>query len=96
VKKNIDLYVTGSSACLLSGELATLLTGRYIAVNLHPFSFAEYALAFPEEKNTDRLFRQYLSSACFPEAVNLSKTAPELVGDYLQSIYSTVVVERIL
>jgi predicted AAA+ superfamily ATPase len=91
VKKNIDLYVTGSNAYLLSSELATLLTGRYIAINLHPFSFAEYTLAFPEEKNTDRLFRHYMNSSAFPEAVNLSKTAPGLVNDYLQSIYDTVI-----
>lgn len=91
VKKNIDLYITGSNAYLLSSELATLLTGRYIAINLHPFSFAEYTLAFPEEKNTDRLFRQYMNSSAFPEAVNLSKIAPELVNDYLQSIYDTVI-----
>ena len=91
VKKNIDLYITGSNAYLLSSELATLLTGRYIAINLHPFSFSEYTTAFPEEKNTDRLFRQYMNSSAFPEAVNLSKTAPELVNDYLQSIYDTVI-----
>ncbi|MDR1197493.1 MAG: ATP-binding protein [Prevotellaceae bacterium] len=91
VRKNIDLYITGSNAYLLSSELATLLTGRYIAINLHPFSFAEYTLAFPEEKNTDRLFRQFLNNSAFPEAVNLSKTAPELVNDYLQSIYDTVI-----
>lgn len=91
VKKNIDLYVTGSNAYLLSSELATLLTGRYIAINVHPFSFAEYALCFPEEKNTDRLFRQYLNNSAFPEAVQLSKVAPELVNDYLQSIYDTVI-----
>ena len=90
-KKNIDLYITGSNAYLLSSELATLLTGRYIAINLHPFSFSEYALAFPEETNTDRLFRQFLNNSSFPEAVNLSKTAPELVNDYLQSIYDTVI-----
>ena len=91
VKKNIDLYITGSNAYLLSSELATLLTGRYIAINLHPFSFFEYTMAFSEEKNTDRLFRQYMNSSAFPEAVNLSKTAPELVNDYLQSIYDTVI-----
>ncbi|MGL4908319.1 MAG: ATP-binding protein [Bacteroidales bacterium] len=82
VKKNIDLYITGSNAYLLSSELATLLTGRYIAINLHPFSFLEYTLAFPEEKNVDRLFRQYINNSAFPEAVNLSKVAPELVNDY--------------
>ncbi|MDR0431495.1 MAG: ATP-binding protein [Tannerellaceae bacterium] len=91
VKKNIDLYITGSNAYLLSSELATLLTGRYIAINLHPYSFAEYTLAFSEETNTDRLFRQYMNNSAFPEAVNLSKNAPELVNDYLQSIYDTVI-----
>jgi predicted AAA+ superfamily ATPase len=65
-----------------------LLTGRYVVINLHPFSFYEYTLAFPEEKNNDRLFRQYMNTSCFPEVVNLSKTAPEIVNDYLQSIYN--------
>ena len=96
VKKNIDLYITGSNAYFLSSELATLLTGRYITINLHPFSFAEYTLAYPEEKNTDRLFRQFLNNSTFPEAVNLSKTAPELVNDYLQSIYDTVIEKDIV
>jgi predicted AAA+ superfamily ATPase len=96
VKKHIDLYITGSNAYLLSSELATLLTGRYIAINLHPFSFAEYTLAFSEEKNTDRLFRQFMNNSTFPEAVNLSKTAPELVNDYLQSLYDTVIGKDII
>jgi uncharacterized protein len=56
-KKNIDLYITGSNAYLLSSELATLLTGRYIALNLQTYSFKEYTSAFKEEKNTDKLFR---------------------------------------
>ncbi len=96
VKKNIDLYITGSNAYLLSSELSTLLSGRYIAINLHPFSFAEYVAAFPNEQNTDRLFRQYMNTSCFPEAVNLSLTAPEMVNSYLQSLYDTVVVKDIL
>ena len=96
VKKNIDLYITGSNAYLLSSELATLLTGRYIAINLHPFSFTEYTLAFSEERNTDRLFRQFINNSSFPEAVNLSKIAIELVNDYLQSIYDTVIGKDII
>lgn len=95
-KKNIDLYLTGSNAYLLSSELATLLTGRYIAINLLPFSFLEYTLAFPEEKNSDRLFRQFINNSTFPEAVNLTKNAPELVNDYLQSIYDTVIKKDII
>jgi len=94
-KKNIDLYITGSNAYLLSSELATLLTGRYIAINLHPYSFKEYALANKEEKNTDRLFRQYINESCFPEAVTLAKNNKNLVNDYLQSIYDTVIIKDI-
>jgi len=94
-KKNIDLYVTGSNAYLLSSELATLLTGRYIAINVQPYSFLEYTLAYSKEKNTDRLFRQYINTSCFPEAVTLAKRNETLVNDYLQSIYETVVIKDI-
>ncbi|MDR1416113.1 MAG: ATP-binding protein [Prevotellaceae bacterium] len=96
VKKNVDLYATGSNAYFLSSELATLLTGRYIAINLHPFSFAEYVLAFDGEKSVDRLFRQYINSSAFPEAVTIFKTAPDMVNDYLQSIYDTVIIKDIV
>ncbi len=96
VQKNVDLYITGSNAYLLSSELATMLSGRYIAINLHPFSFTEYAASFPSEYNGDRLFRQYINNSCFPEAVNLSKSAPEMVNDYLKSLYETVVIKDIV
>jgi len=96
VKKNIDLYITGSNAYLLSSELATLLTGRYIAINIQPYSFKEYAIANKEEKNTDRLFRKYINDSCFPEAVTLSKSSQDLVKDYLQTIYDTVVIKDIV
>ncbi|MCZ2443065.1 MAG: ATP-binding protein [Flavobacteriales bacterium] len=94
-KKNIDLYVTGSNAYLLSSELATLLTGRYIAINIQPYSFSEYALAYSKEKNTDRLFRQYINASSFPEAVTLAQSDENLVNDYLQSIYDTVIIKDI-
>lgn len=94
-QKNLDIYVTGSNAYLLSSELATLLTGRYISINVQPFSFSEYVLANPDNKNSDRLFRLYLNNSCFPEAVNLSKQNEEMVNNYLQSIYDTVVIRDI-
>lgn len=94
-KKNIDLYVTGSNAYLLSSELATLLTGRYIAINVQPFSFEEYSLAYSNEKNTDRLFRQYINSSSFPEAVTLSHISQNLENAYMQSVYDTVVIKDI-
>ena len=96
VKKDIDLYITGSNAYLLSSELSTMLSGRYIAINLHPFSFAEYVTAFPEVSDIGRLFRQYMNGSCFPESVTLSKVAPEQENIYLQSLYDTVVVKDIV
>ena len=96
VKQSIDLYITGSNAYLLSSELGTLLSGRYISINMHPFSFAEYVASFPEEQNTDRLFRQYMNNSCFPQAVNMQKTAPQAVNAYLKSLYETVVVKDIV
>lgn len=96
VKKDIDLYITGSNAYLLSSELSTLLSGRYIAINLHPFSFAEYVSAFPNENDKGCLFRQYMNGSCFPEAVTLSKVAPQQENIYLQSLYETVVVKDIV
>lgn len=96
VKKDIDLYITGSNAYLLSSELSTMLSGRYIAINLHPFSFAEYVTAFPEVSDMGKLFRQYMNGSCFPESVTLSKVAPKQENIYLQSLYDTVVVKDIV
>jgi uncharacterized protein len=94
-KKQIDLYVTGSNAYLLSSELATLLTGRYIAINVQPYSFREYTLAYQEEKNIDRLFRKYINASSFPEAVTLAQSNENLANDYLQAIYDTVIIKDI-
>lgn len=91
VKKNVDLYITGSNALLLSSELATLLTGRYISIHLLPFSFKEYTEMYPDETNYDRLFEKYLNSSSFPEVVRLSKVNEELANNYLKDLYNTIV-----
>lgn len=91
VKPNVDLYITGSNAFLLSGELSTLLTGRYISIHVLPFSFSEFVQVFPEEHNNDRLFEKYLISSSFPEAINLAKIDDKLANNYLRNIYDTVV-----
>lgn len=95
VKKNIDLYITGSNAFLLSSELATLLTGRYISIHLLPFSFKEYTEMYPDETNYDRLFEKYLNSSSFPEVVRLSKVNEELANNYLKDLYNTIVDKNI-
>lgn len=91
VKKNVDLYITGSNAFLLSSELATLLTGRYISIHLLPFSFKEYTEMYPDETNYDRLFEKYLNSSSFPEVIRLSKVNEELANNYLKDLYNTIV-----
>lgn len=91
VKKNVDLYITGSNAFLLSGELSTLLTGRYISLHLLPFSFKEFTKMFPGEQNQDRLFEKYLTNSSFPEAITLSKLDEKLGNNYLKDLYNTIV-----
>ncbi len=87
---NIDLYVTGSNAYLLSSELATLLTGRSFEINLLPFSFLEYIESIPENKNTGQLFSKYLQIGGFPEAVNLSQVNEIYATQYLQQVYRCI------
>ena len=91
VKENVDIYITGSNAFLLSGELATYLTGRYISIHMLPYSFAEYREAYSDEENEYRLFTKYLNSSAFPEAVNLSQTDERLAQNYLRDLYNTIV-----
>ncbi|MEE1114847.1 MAG: AAA family ATPase, partial [Eubacterium sp.] len=72
IKDNIDIYITGSNAFLLSGELATLLSGRYIEINMLPLSFREYVEA-RENKNYDRCFTEYLKYGGMPYTVSLGQ-----------------------
>ncbi len=90
IKKNVDLYITGSNAFLLSGELATLLSGRYISLNVLPLSFAEYSELFPMTPKTE-LFAEYFNASSMPEAASLSVDAPNLVNKYLLDIYETII-----
>lgn len=75
---------------MLSGELATLLSGRYISLNVLPLSFGEYTELFPLVPEAD-LFAQYLGSSSMPEAASLSVDTPNLVSKYLLDIYETVI-----
>lgn len=93
VQPNCDVYVTGSNSRLLSGELATLLSGRYIEIRMQPLSFAEYASAHPGQ-SPERLYRQYLTESSFPYASQLSDEKD--VRQYLSSIYDTVILKDII
>jgi predicted AAA+ superfamily ATPase len=90
VHPNIDLYVTGSNAFLLSSELATLLTGRAYEINVLPFSFAEYVEFTGKTSNLDRAFAEYVSTGGFPEAVRLSAEGNLYANEYLQMVFKNI------
>lgn len=91
-----DIYITGSNSQLLSGELATLISGRYISINMLPFSFKELIQYYDEmHENIDeiQLFEQYLSYGGFPGLLNYENEEKE---KYLYDLYSTIVLNDIL
>lgn len=90
VHPDVDLYVTGSNAYLLSSELATLLTGRAYEVHVLPFSFKEYAEFSSSGKSIERVFADYLQTGGFPEAVNLSAEGSSFAYQYLQTVYRNI------
>ena len=94
VKKNCDIYITGSNAYLLSGELATLLSGRYIEIKMLPLSFKEYVSNFPDNNNYERLYAEYIQNSAFPYSLEIQKPGDRRL--YLQSIYDTVVLKDII
>jgi predicted AAA+ superfamily ATPase len=96
-KQKVDIYITGSNAYLLSNELATLLSGRYIQIHVMPLSFAEYLQGKENENNAidyHKEFDQYMRFGSFPQTLEL--TSQKSIYDYLDSVYNTVVVKDIL
>ncbi len=88
--QNIDLYVTGSNAYLLSSELATILTGRAYEINILPFSFAEYLEFTGNTTNLDRAFANYMRIGGFPEAVGFVKSGESYAYEYLKTIFQNI------
>ena len=93
IKENVDVYITGSNSWLLSGELATLLSGRYIEIKMLPFSFAEF-YASRGGGDADRLFADYMANGSFPYIATMDRTK-EKIDMYLEGIYNTVIVKDI-
>ena len=90
--KEIDIYITGSNAYLLSSELATLLTGRYIELKIYPFSFKEYLEA--TNKNIDEGFNDYIVYGGMPYITKLNDK--EIINEYLQTLYNTILLKDIV
>lgn len=87
---NVDIYITGSNAYLLSGELATLLSGRYVEIKVLPLSFAEFYGATGKDK--DKTFQEYLKQGGFPYLLGLPS---DMQYAYLESIVSTVLLKDV-
>ncbi len=93
IKKNTDIYITGSNAYLLSGELATLLSGRYVEISMLPFSFKEYLEYHPSEDKTSAL-AFYMSDGGFPY-VSVMERSKAKTDMYIEGIYNTIIVKDI-
>lgn len=90
VKDFIDVYITVSNAYMLSGDLATILSGRYIEISILPFSFAEFAKSYTDTPKAE-IFADYFEYGGFPEVANfIQNGAKSEVSDYLDGIYKTV------
>ncbi|MDL2274164.1 ATP-binding protein [Oscillospiraceae bacterium OttesenSCG-928-G22] len=95
VKPNVDVYITGSNAYMLSGELATLLSGRYITIDMLPLSFKEYCEAVKDGDTTpSQKFNDYLRFGSFPYVASLPRNDKD-VRPYIEGIYNTILVKDI-
>jgi predicted AAA+ superfamily ATPase len=94
--ENTDVYITGSNAFLLSSELATLLSGRYIEISILPFSFKEYLTARNIDTsnkylNYEALFFDYVNETSLPKGVELREEGFDKIYEYLEAIYTTII-----
>jgi len=94
LRKNVDIYITGSNAYMLSGELATKLTARYIEIDMLPLSFAEYGEAVKTSDKRER-FNQYMNMGAFPYAARFVDNSLAH-SQYLEGIYNTVLVKDVM
>lgn len=92
IMENVDIYITGSNSHMLSGDLATLLSGRYIEIKMLPFSFAEFCEA--THLASDQAFSEYIKVGGMPYATAIYQDA-EMLNTYMEGIYNTVIVKDI-
>jgi len=92
--KRFDVYITGSNAKFLSGELATFLTGRYVEIRMHPFSLAEYIELFPGQ-HPDLVMKDYMAYGGFPSASLLNKNSRQQT-DYLTGVLETILYKDVM
>lgn len=109
IKDNIDIYLTGSNAYMLSSEIATLISGRFVEISMLPLSFKEYIDSIGDNTDLNKKYNDYLVNSSFPYTLNLRDLSQDngsslvggfavqngLVHDYLDSIYNTIVIKDI-
>ena len=95
IKDNVDVYITGSNAHMLSSEIATLLSGRYMQIEMLPFSFKEYMTSTGNMNERGTKYMDYLQNSSFPYTLEL-KDQPEEIRNYLEGLYNTIVVKDII
>lgn len=94
VKGNCDIYITGSNAYMLSSELSTLLSGRYIEIKMFPLSFKEYVSYYKDANNDyEDLFNKYINSSSYPFSINFKEE--NLLNKYLEDIYNSIIIKDI-
>ena len=95
IKDNVDLYITGSNAYMLSSEIATLISGRYMEIEMLPFSFKEYMISTGDMNDRGTKYTDYLQNSSFPYTLELKDQLDE-IRNYLEGLYNTIVVKDIL
>ena len=96
IKDDVDVYITGSNAYFMSGELATLLSGRYIELKMLPLSFKEFCSAEGNaEKSRDMLFNEYITSGSFPFIAE-TQIDERKAKEYVRSLYDTIIVRDVV
>jgi len=95
IRKNIDLYITGSNAYMLSGEIATLLSGRYIEIQMLPLSFKEFVTALNSIENLSRKYTRYVTESSFPQVLEFEGDQDK-IREYLGGIYNTIILKDII
>ncbi|MBO5117985.1 MAG: ATP-binding protein, partial [Treponema sp.] len=90
-----DLYLTGSNSSLLSSEIATLISGRYVEIKMLPFSFKEFVRATNQSEHFSLAYRQYIETSSFPYVLELLQT-PQEINAYLEGIFNTILVKDII
>ncbi len=94
IKKNVDVYITGSNAYFMSGELATLLSGRYVEIKMLPLSFKEFYDAHSIKPSLQEVYNKYITNSSFPYTLQLDDD--KTIKDYLEGLYNTIILNDVV